>query len=386
MRITSLKSRRKAVAGLSLSLAAASIAGIAMAPTASAASVAATLSSVSGPTTGGNALTATTATNAFTAGVNFNVGFYIKSTPTTACPANYVAPGTNLATILPKVLSTKKIAFTVPSGVVLTTGASTAYNMCAYPGITGTSALQSSATYTVAAAPSITGISSSGGTPGTTASGPALGGGTLTITGTGFTGTATASTTSAKIGSASLTGVVYVNATTITGIVPPQAAASGLSVSVTNTGGTDSLTSAYSYTNGISVSPNTAPTNVAATDIDIQGVGFSALDFAATDGSTPDSPDAHAYLVDGAYSPLSAAGPVKTKAQLGECQDVLVIGDDELICTLDTATGSTAGGLIANGTYTVTVVNNGAISAQLATATYSQSIVSSGSTFTVAPY
>ena len=58
----------------------------------------------------------------------------------------------------------------------------------------------------------------------------------------------------------------------------------------------------------------------------------------------------------------------------------------------NTPTGAAAGTYvvyeptpIANGTYTVTVVNTGAINAQSA-ATFKKSIISSGSTFTVADY
>ena len=384
MRITSLSTRRKAVAALSVA-AVAGFAGIATAPMASAASVAATLSAVSGPSGGTNALTATTATNAFTSG--FNAGFYVKTTASTTCAPAYVAPGTNLATVSPKLLSSKKIALTVPTGVVLgaSPATSTAYLLCVYPGTnTTTSLLQSSATYTVASAPTVTGISTSGGTPATTASGPALGGGTLTITGTGFTGTATASTTTAKIGSVPLTNVTWVNATTLTGTIPAQAAATGLAVSVTNTGGTASLASAFSYTNGINVSPSTT-TSTAAVDVDIQGVGFSSLAFGVTTGAAIDSSGAHVYITDGKYD---AGAGSKTVAELGECLNVLVISDNELICTVNPAVPDGLGATLTaltNGTYTLTTVSDGT-SGTTHTASYQESILTSGSTFTVAPY
>jgi hypothetical protein len=384
MRITSLSSRRKAVAALSVA-AVAGFAGVATAPMASAASVAATLSAVSGPSGGTNALTATTATNAFTSG--FNAGFYVKTTSTTTCAPNYVAPGTGLAAVSPKLLSAKKIALTVPTGVVLgaSPATSTAYLLCVYPGTsTTTSALQSSATYTVAAAPTVTGISTSGGTPATTASGPALGGGTLTITGDHFTGTSTVSTTTAKIGSVPLTNVTWVSATTLTGTIPPQAAATGLAVSVSNTGGTASLAGAFSYTNGIVVSPSTT-TSSAAVDVDIQGVGFNSLSFIHTTGSTIDDATAHVYITDGKYN---AGAATKTVSELGECLNVLVISDNELICTVNPAIPDGAGATLTalgNGTYTLTTVSDGT-SGTTHTSGYQESILTSGSTFTVAPY
>jgi hypothetical protein len=386
MRITSLSTRRKAVAALSVA-AVVGFAGVATAPMASAASVAATLSAVSGPSGGLNALTATTATNAFTSG--FNAGFYVKTTATTACAPAYVAPGTNLNTTSPKLLSAKKIALTVPSGVILAVttpvSTSTAYLLCVYPGTNATtSLLQSSATYTVASAPTVTGISTSGGTPATTASGPALGGGTLTITGTGFTGTATASTTTAKIGSVALTGVTWVSATTLTGVIPPQAAAAGLAVSVTNTGGTASLASAFSYTNGINVSPATT-TSSAAVDVDIQGVGFSSLTLTHTTGATIDDATAHVYITNGDYD---ATGGTKAHSEVGECLNVLVISDNELICTIDpTHPDGTTTAPLGNGTYTITTVSDGTPGTHVVgTAGYQESILTSGSTFTVAPY
>jgi IPT/TIG domain len=389
MRITSLSRRRKAFAALGVAAVAAA-AAVAVAPNASAASAALTLSATSGPSGGGNALTATTATNVFATGTN--VEFQYKATSSTTCSAAYstpVTPATGVGIVAitssnVKVLSAKKIAFTVPAGVTLTPAgsASTAsWLVCVYPGTnTTTSLLAANAAYTVGAAPTVTAISPAGG--------PALGGGTITITGTNFT-----STTTAKIGSVPLTGVTVTGTTSLTGTVPAQAAGA-MNVSVSNTGGTSapaaSNASQYTYSNGIVVSPNTAPTNTAATDVDIQGVGFSSLTFTTTTGTTPDDNKAHVYLVDGDYD---GSGSTKAKGELGECLNVLVISDGELICTVNTADSDgagSAGAVIPNGTYTLTVVSNG--QADIGTGganedlTFTKSIVSSGSTFTVAPY
>lgn len=384
MRLTALASRKTALgAAATLSLAVA-VAGIALAPAANAAAAAIVLSATSGPSGGLNGLTATTATNVFYSGLA--VEFQYKATTSTTCAATYAAavvPATGVGIVAvssPKILSAKKLAFTVPSTVSLTpAGSATTANwlVCAYSGsVATTSPLTASAAYTIAAAPTVTAISP--------ASGPALGGGTVTLTGTNFvTGT------TAKIGSMALTGVVVAaGGLTLTGVAPAQAAATDLTVSVTNTGGTATLASAYDYTNGIVASPNTTTTNTASTDIDVQGVGFTGITFSATTGSTPDSANGHVYLVDGAYDPTDSS-TVKTLAQLGECLNVLVISDTELICTVNTADSDgagSAGAVIANGTYTLTVVNDGSVGAETSNAAYSQSIVSSGSTFTVAPY
>jgi hypothetical protein len=360
-----------------------------MAPMASAAAVTVTLSSASGPSGGGNALTATSATDVFYA-TGLSVEFQSKVSATTACSATYTTPAS--ATVLlvpaPKILSTKKLAFTVPA-LTVATPPSAAWLLCVYSAATLTTSAAATATYTVAAAPAVTSVNP--------ATGPALGGGTIEVTGTGFTGTTTASTTSVKIGSEPLTSVKWVNATTLTGTIPAQAASSAMAVSVTNTGGTKSLAAAYTYTDGIVVSPNTVATTKAI-DVDIQGVGFTGLTFSTsapldTSGTYIDGANAHVYLTTGDY----AAGATKATPELGECLNVLVISDNELICTVDTAkpegagngapilTG--AGATIADGLYALQIVSNGSAAAHVVgTAGYSQSILSSGSAFTVAPY
>ncbi len=373
MRITSLASRRTAAtAAATLSLAAAGIAGIALAPAASAASVALTLSAPSGPTAGGNTITATSTANTFLSGTG--VVFVYKTAAGTLCPATYGTPG---ATLIPAagathVLTAKKLAVTVPTGVALTAApagaTSAAFLLCTYSGTTSGSAVSGTANYTVAAAPSVLSVSP--------ATGPALGGGTITLTGTNFT-----ATTTAMIGTEPLTGITFIDATHISGIVPAQAAGAAMSVTATSVGGSGSLPAAYTYSNGIEISPNTAPTLGSGVDVDVQGVGFSSLNFTTTTGTTPDDLHAHVYVVAGQYL---LSGSAKTKAELGECVNVLPISDTELICTVNTTNAyGGSGSAIANGTYTVSVVANGLPAAPTSTPV---SIVSSGSTFTVAPY
>src|SRR5262249_36809804 len=167
-------------------------------------------------------------------------------------------------------------------------------------------------------------------------------------------------------------------------------AGSNLTLSATTTGGTANRINSYSFTNGIVVSPATTPSATAATDLDILGVGFSGMTFDDsthhTDGTAPDGHGAHVYIVAGDYDPPDSSG--KTLGETGECLNVLVVSDTELICTLDTALAYGQGGdqPIADGTYTITVVSEGDADVQTGGANddsgYTKSIVSSGSTFT----
>ncbi|MBI4942701.1 MAG: IPT/TIG domain-containing protein [Actinobacteria bacterium] len=388
MKLTTRRPRRTALAAIAAVGLAALATGVGAGP-ASAAAVAGTLSATSGPSGGTNTLTMTTTAAKFFTGTL--VSFQYKATATTACSAAYasaVAVSSTAGIVLatPKILSSTKIAITVPSTVALQGSATSAnWLVCVYPGSnTTTSLLSASAAYSIAAKPTLA-VS-----PISPASGPALGGGTVTVTGTNFITGLTA-----KIGSVALTGITVASGTTFTATVPPQAAGSAMSLSVTTTGGTATKAAAYTYTNGIIVTPNTTPTATAATDLDILGVGFSGLDFAGavsggsfkTDGTAPADAGAHVFIVQGDYDSTDNSS-AKTLAEAGECVNVLVVSDTELICTLNTADKYNQSGdpAIADGVYTITVVNDGQVDAVTNNVDYSESIISSGSTFTVAPY
>ncbi len=396
MKLSTRATRRSALGAVAAVGLAALATGVSVAP-AFAAAAAGTLSSASGPAGGGNALTMvipSTASPKFASG--FAVSFQPKATTTTVCSANYTAPPGTLANGLqvnatsPKLLSSTKIAFTVPSQVNFaanSTLTSLAWLVCVYPGTTNTSALQANATYTIAAKPTLA------NSPITPASAPALGGTTVTVTGTNFITGLTA-----KIGTVPLTNIsIAANGQSFTATVPPQAAGSALPLSVTTTGGSATKAAVFTYTNGIVIAPNTTPTATTATDVDVQGVGFSTLDFSTTTGANPDDTNAHVYLVNGAYDPTDDTNGAKTSGETGECVNVMVISDTELICTLNTAKAydQTNDAAIANGVYTVYVVNDGRVDVQGgntpganfdANDPFNPTIISSGSTFTVAPY
>jgi hypothetical protein len=472
-------------------LAVAGAALVAVAPPSLAVASSSTLSAYSGPAGGGNSITITSPTAVF--GTGNTVVFQYSATTTaplaTTCGATYatvpvanIAGATAAATTgavavaSPKVLSSTKLAVTIPSGATTagglnipsgSTAASLNFTVCVYSG-TGSATLLSygKLKYAIAAAPTVSSVSPTGSA--------ALGGGTITVNGGNFINGATTAT----LGGLPLTGISWVSASSFTATVPAHAAGP-VTLSVTTTGGTVNKANYFTYSDGLIISPVTTATNTAATDLDIQGVGFTDKNFTTTTGSKSNDGNAHVYLVQGAYDPTlldddsdDATPSVKTNGELAECTNVLVISDTELICTVDTgnslnAVGANAfqrvvtdgltatdtslvsatakfdqddvgklvsgtgiaGGThiesvtnattvvldaattatgtasvtigadnatnaadIANGTYTVTVVSDGrpgatATAAQTRTnANYAQSIISSGSTFTVAPY
>jgi hypothetical protein len=195
---------------------------------------------------------------------------------------------------------------------------------------------------------------------------------------------------------------VAANGNSFTATTPAHAAGVNLPLIVTTAGGTVTSTDpdnngqpddgnpattadnpiGFEYSNGISVAPNTAPANTRV-DVDVQGVGFQQLNFNNSAAATATS--AQVFLVQGAYDPDANRG-------VKRCTGVLVISDTELICTLDLTTDrlvitdstTDTGNKVAEGTYTVTVVANGATAASDDDASATK--INSGATFTVAPY
>jgi hypothetical protein len=166
--------------------------------------------------------------------------------------------------------------------------------------------------------------------------GSSQGGTAITVTGMGFAGSLTATLD----GTALRSVVAADDGTGFTAVVPSHAPGD---VPLTVTTAIGSTSEVFTYTDGITVQPGTAPGTAAARAIDLTGIGFSALTFAA---GTPDDTNAHVYLVAGAYDPTDQGDGTKTDGEIDECTGVLVVGDTELICTLD-LTHSYAGGLLA---------------------------------------
>jgi large repetitive protein len=278
----------------------------------------------------------------------------------TTCSANSTTtPGTSAAAF--NVISATRLAVTTPSLTLV--GTSTAFKVCVFDSTTPFNLL-GSATYTIFAAPAITAAM-------VPASGPAFGGNTVAITGTGFT-----STSKVTIGGVAATSVKITGTTGITATAPAHAAsATAAQVIVTTQGGPNPTPGTatfddYTYQSAIQVSPGFG---AAGTVIDVKGVGFSSLVWT---GATA----AAVYLVDGPYDP-TAVSAAKTHAQTGTCGSVQVLADTELVCVVPTLAGA-----LGNAAYTITVVNDSSVDAQTNVATYSQSVVSSGATFTISPF
>jgi hypothetical protein len=351
-----------------------------------------TLSPAVGPTAGTNTITAASNTTYLTGIATPGATF-----ASAACPSTYTvgSSASPYAATTVRRLSVSKAAITVPAGVVISGSVPTAWNLCIYNGTAGTSTLVSApAVYTVAQSIGTLSILPIGG--------PAQGGSKVTVTGSGFP-TVAGSVLTANIGGSPLTDITMISSTSFTGVTTPHVAGNGLTLSVTTAAGSKTLASAFSYTNGIQISPNTAPNSGAGAviDVDVLGVGFSGLNFVDTTGAGSHSLDqtAHVYLVAGAYNPDDGVTTTyigdKTKPPIAECTGVVVISDAELICTLTLtasldAQGAAAVAAVPVGTYTVTTVSNGGIDVEPGgdhvDATYAQSIISSGSTFTVSPY
>jgi hypothetical protein len=414
-------------AGLATGVTITAILGVTAAPAFAEARL--TLSQSSGPSGGTNTVTATSSTAIFTPAVTPAVSFQtVGSAGTTLCSPKFTAPvliavnGTSpyaqtagnvgVPASLVRKLTPSKLVITVPNasvndGVNTTAGLGLGtnqsvgkYNVCVYDGNTvGTSLLIASSTYTIAAKPTIT--ASTGVSP---AGGPALGGTTVTVAGTGFTSGLTAT-----LGGQPMTNVV-VNAagTSFSATAPAHIAAANQYIVVNATGGTVSshdpnndldVTDAlpFAYSNGITVTPNTAPSGTDV-DVDVYGVGFSNMDWTTTDGTTPNSTKAHVYLLSAAYSPADAgASGIKATPEKAECINVLPISDTELICTMNLAGGALSAaapqvmaGNVPDGIYTVAVVNDGGIAVQpggaSADANYMASVLTSGSVFIIAAY
>jgi hypothetical protein len=273
----------------------------------------------------------------------------------------------------------------------------TPWNLCTYvDNTTGAALLTQPAIYNVAP---VLGVNSA---VFSSTSGPAQGNSVVTITGLTGIPTAEGALLTARLGNAPLT-ITNRTTTSITGTTSASAAGP-VKLTVTTAAGTrTTTTNVYTYTYGITVTPNSAPTRTVPV-LDIMGAGFGALTFGNVTNNVALTDDtAYVFLTDNTWNAQTFNGIDATVVDpISYCNDVLPISDNEIICSLNlderiasvSGTGSaqvptiTAGanvsaGDVPAGTYTVTVVN---ANAALNAATHNYSVVSSGSTFTVAPF
>jgi len=363
--------------------------------------------------------------NKFTSG-NVGVQFQYAATPSSATCASTgagvgflgetaLAGSAGVVTVLPtnvRFLASNKVSVKVPN----LSGGPTTWIACAYgipatvdgtpanaPVTTydittaGVTTALGKATYTVSTPSSVTSMAPT--------SGPALGGQTVTVTGTGFpTGAiTTANPLTATLGGVTVTGVQTIDATHFSFITPAHSASTSQTLVVTSSTGTSAAGGTYAFINGIEVQPDFVQYNTSA-DLDISGAGFTALTFDTTSngadtgaaallshtlGTNSNKP--HVYLVRGAYNATNLdATHDKLLGQSAECVNVAVVSDTELICTLNGAksvTTDAAGAYtyaatpLARNAYTVTVVNDGE-----AVAPTFKTVLSSGATVTVADF
>jgi hypothetical protein len=307
----------------------------------------ATLSSASGPSGGGNTLAISVPANPNNP---FNQGddMVVFSAGATCPDPMGSSLGTNLtvAAGAVTVISQTKLTVVVPSGADLTHGATggPVYSVCVYDNTGGTAAsnplmAKVNAGYTVGTTPTVTTVSPAAASP--------QGGGQISITGTNLNG----ATVGVTIGGSTVSRTnSNTNATSFIGTIPPHAVGGPFPVIVSNSaGGSTSKPNAFSYTYGITVTPNTSPNSKPSTNIDVMGTAFTSLTFGTTTGTTPNDTNAHVYLVKGPYDPAKN-GLVKINGQTVECENVVVISDNELTCTLYLA----GGGITMSGNRTVT--------------------------------
>lgn len=234
-----------------------------------------------------------------------------------------------------------------------------AYKVCVYDNtllnVLATSAFQ------VYAAPTVTAISST--------SGPAIGGNSITVDGTGFT-----AATKATLGGVALTSLQVKSATQFVAVVPAHAPAAAQTVVVTTEGGSSAGFGSYTFLDGIVVAPQSVVTGQSAV-LDVMGAGFSALTF--DPAGTPTDGTAHVFIKKGGQGATWTSG-----GDDGECTSVVVVSDGELICTLDSANaaGSKGAAAVPDAAYQVLVVDKGDGTGSRLTK------VSSQSTLTVAPF
>jgi len=295
-------------------------------------------------------------------------------------------------------ISNSKLAVTMPTTVIVGgMDVTTAWNICTYAS-TSTSAvlLSAPAVYYVAPVLDVSGAQyavGSGSAAGT-GSGPAQGGSQITVSSLTGIPTATGAILSATLGGSPINITAVNSSTSFTGTTSAHAAGA-VKLAVTTSAGTKTTTtSPYTYTYGITVSPNTAATNTSPV-LDITGAGFGSLSFGTvTDTVALAAGTSYVLLTNNTWNAQDFTSALDAQAvkAVSFCNGVLPISDTEIICTLDLtqSIASVATNAptfqatdVPAGTYTMTVVNSGE---DLLDTDYNYSIVSSGSTFTVAPY
>jgi hypothetical protein len=287
--------------------------------------------------------------------------------PGAGCPATFsTAPiGTvtpiALTTAAVRRLSNNRAALTVPPLALQQPGQPTPYQLCFYSGNTANSSLLGAATYTAAVVASPAAI--------TPAAGPTGGGNVITVSGTDFP--TDPGRITATLGGAPLTNIQPLSDKAFTAVAPAHAAEDNVALVMSTSAGTKALAGAYSFLEPIKLSPNTAPSIAPTVDVDVQGSGFMGINFGTTGNA------GRVFLVAGTYNGADAGGGVRANGPVADCGNVLVISDDELICTLqlNRRLNATGTGFFDSVAYTNNVTND------LSTVAGSRVISSAGAKF-----
>ena len=266
--------------------------------------------------------------------------------------ANSAADATSKA-----IVSDTRIVLTTPSLALAASTSKTDYYLCVYNAANTT--LVGSAKYTVYAAPHITAAISP-------TSGSAQGGGTVTVTGTGFTSKSTV-----KFGTvASPKVTVNTAGTKISAVVPAQAVTGAVSLVVSTEGGNNVVDNAgddqFTYQNAITVSPHVAKLSTTTT-ISVTGVGFSSLNAFGTGAGK----SAVAFVPTTWAKATHGTGGTSAAAV---CSNYQLVSDTEIVCDAP----STA----TPGSFFVQVVKD----VDAAAATPGASVPSTSSVFTFAAF
>jgi hypothetical protein len=262
--------------------------------------------------------------NAFTNAATPAAVFFPQNGTTQYCPGSYLTTGGTAAQGARKASNTKaSVQFPATS---LDAGP---YSVCVYTSNdAATSKLAALATYTVAPVPTLSTVSP--------ASGPALGGNTVTVSGANLP--TAASNIQVTIGNIAVAAakVTAGDATYFTFVAPPHSKGA-VDVVVKTDIATATLMGAYTYVNSLSLATNTAPNTNSLVTLDIYGAGFNDYTFSSTANT-----GAHVYLVHGRYDGTLLAGSSGTSAKertnadvIQDCASVWVVDDTELLCNLD---------------------------------------------------
>ncbi|GAA0510635.1 hypothetical protein Ade02nite_46010 [Paractinoplanes deccanensis] len=343
-----------------------------------------TVSPTSGNSGGGNTIIVTTATSTMAAGTTPG-GLFTEST---SCPATFDVAGVDDQAATVTRISGVKAAVAVPAGVLHTGDEeTTAWRFCLYANAVDGALIAVPSTYSVAEELDVSTVTI------TPNGGPAQGNSTITVQIVGGL-PPVGGTVSASLGGSPLEDITILGDDSFSATTTAHAAGA-TRLSVTTAAGTQtSTTDDYTYSYGITTTPNTATFDDTAVTLDILGSGFDSLTFAASaeaGASTAPGDGVGVFLVaNGWFSAMDTANSVIATGLVSQCMDVTKISDNEMICTLDLtkkssdSTGYYNTGSVPRGVYNVAVVEDSNAAAMAIDDNVSR--ISSGSIFTVSDY